>query len=103
MLLLIGTMTWYWWEGKDLFIHVRLQPRAKRDEFAGVVGNQVKVRVTAPPVDDQANLRLIEFLATQFDIAKSRIRLLRGRKTRAKLLRLQAPGRLPADLGIEGR
>ncbi len=93
-------MGWYRWEGKDLIIHVRLQPRASRDEFAGVVGDLLRVRITAPPVEAKANLRLIEFLAAQFGIAKSRIELLRGHKTRGKLLRVRAPARLPASLGI---
>ncbi len=96
-------MAWFRWQGSDLIIQVQIQPRASRSEFAGITNDLLRVRITAPPIDNKANLHLIEFLATQFGIAKSRVQLLRGRKTRNKLLRVRAPVRLPAELGIERR
>jgi uncharacterized protein len=93
---------WYRWEGKDLVIHVRLQPRASRDEFAGVVGELLRVRVTAPPIDNRANLHLVEFLAAQFGIAKANIVLAQGHRTRFKVVRIRAPARVPAELEIDG-
>ena len=60
----------YRWEGADLILQVRAQPRAGRDEWAGLLDDRFRVRITAPPVDGQANARLREFLATLFGVAE---------------------------------
>lgn len=87
------------WEGMDLILRVRVQPRASRDEWAGLQDDRFRVRLTAPPVDGQANAHLREFLAEQFGVAKSQVTLLAGETGRDKRLRISAPKRLPP--GIE--
>jgi uncharacterized protein len=44
-------------------LHLRVQPRASREEVAGVAGGAIRVRLTAPPVDGAANEALVRFLA----------------------------------------
>jgi len=63
------------------------------------VEGRFRVRITAPPVDGQANAHLREFLAALFGVAKSRVALLAGETGRDKRLRIIAPNRLPP--GIE--
>lgn len=95
---------WYFWEGDTLTLTLRVQPRASRDEIAGVQGGRLKVRITAPPVDGKANAHLIRFLAREFKVPRSRITLLAGETGREKRLRIHAPGRLPPWLpSPEGR
>ena len=53
-------------DGGDLLIDVRVQPRASRTEFAGVIGDRLRIRLQAPPVDGRANAALVEFLAEAF-------------------------------------
>lgn len=89
---------WYSWEGDTLTLTLRVQPRASRDEIAGVQGDRLKVRITAPPVDGKANAHLIRFLAREFKVARSRITLLAGETGRDKRLRIHGPGRLPPGL-----
>jgi len=89
---------WFKWEGEDLILKVQAKPRASRDEFAGVTGDTLKIRITAPPVDGKANAHLIEFLAQHFGVAKSRISLLRGHSTHTKWLRIVAPAKFPSSL-----
>jgi uncharacterized protein len=93
-------MSWFHWDGEDLILQVKLQPRASRDEFAGVVDERLKVRVTAAPVDGQANDHLINFLARQFGTPKARITLVQGHKSKTKILRIQAPAKTPPQLDI---
>ena len=88
------------WEGTDLILRVQLQPRASRDEFAGIHGNALKIRLTAPPVDGKANAALIAFLAEAFGVAKRQVTLVQGETGRAKQLRIQAPMRFPPGLPI---
>lgn len=41
--------SWYRWSGDDLILDCHLQPKASRDEFAGLHGDRLKIRLTAPP------------------------------------------------------
>ena len=89
---------WYQWQGNDLLLRVRVQPRAAKDDFAGLYGDRLKVRITSPPVDGKANEHLIGFLAQQFGVPKSRITILVGTGNRNKLLRIERPRKLPAEI-----
>ena len=71
----------------DAHISVRLQPRASRDEITGLRDDGVLVvRVTAPPVDGRANDALCKLLAKRLDVAPSRVSVVRGERSRDKLV-----------------
>jgi len=89
-------MSWYRWEGGDLILHLRVQPKASRDAFAGPYGEGAyKVTITAPPVGGKANAHLIGYLAKQFGVSRSQVHLICGETSRSKTLRLKSPQRLP--------
>jgi len=67
---------------------VYVQPRASRNELCGTVGNEIKLRLTSPPVEGSANKMCTEFLAELLGIAKSRVRILRGEKSRHKTIKV---------------
>ncbi|RPI28500.1 MAG: DUF167 domain-containing protein [Acidobacteria bacterium] len=73
-------------QGDYSCLQVRLQPRASRNELAGVVENSLKVRLTSPPVEDRANRQLVEFLADLLDLPRRDVVLLHGQKSRAKTI-----------------
>jgi hypothetical protein len=73
-------------EGVVFSIHV--QPRASRNELCGLQGNELKVRLTSPPVEGQANKLCIEFFAKLFGVAKSRVSIVAGDKSRHKTIRV---------------
>jgi uncharacterized protein (TIGR00251 family) len=79
-------------------LNVRVQPRARRDELGEPVGGQLRVRITAPPVDGKANAHLIRFLADSFGVPIARVTLLAGNQNRSKRLRIAAPTLLPARI-----
>jgi uncharacterized protein (TIGR00251 family) len=72
---------------------VKLQPRASANEIGEALGNELKIKVTAPPVDAAANQALVELLADKLDCARNRVELIRGHTSRHKtvLLRGFAP------------
>ena len=88
------------WDGTDLILRVRVQPRARHDEWLGLEENGFRVRITAPPVEGRANAHLRAFLAELFDVAKSQVYLLAGEIGRDKRWRIVAPRRLPP--GVTG-
>jgi hypothetical protein len=69
-------------EGVAFSVHV--QPRASRNELCGIQGSELRIRLTSPPVDGEANKLCIEFFAKLFGVAKSRIRIIAGEKSRHK-------------------
>ncbi|MDD3519200.1 MAG: DUF167 family protein [Chromatiales bacterium] len=86
------------WRGSVLVLRVRVQPRAARDRIGELLDDRLKVAITAPPVDGQANSHLIAFLAGCFGVPKSRITLAQGETGRNKTLHIDRPGRLPPPL-----
>ena len=70
-------------------VAVRLQPRASRDEIAGSRAGVLTVRVTAPPVDGKANEALCRLLAKRAGVTPSRVKIVRGQKTREKLVEVE--------------
>ena len=91
-------MGWFRWDGPDLIVQVQVQPRASREAVAGVIGDHLKIRLTAPPLEGRANSDLIVLLAKLFGVSKNRVTLLRGATSRRKQLRIKSPKILPQDL-----
>lgn len=83
------------WEGEQLLLALLIQPKASRDQFQGLHGDELKLAITAPPVDGQANAHLVKFLAKQFKVAKGQVTLLKGELGRHKLLAIDAPRQIP--------
>ena len=67
---------------------VRVVPRASRNEIAGVHGDALKVRLTAPPVEGRANKALIAFLAKLLSVRKSQVEIVAGGTSRRKMIRV---------------
>lgn len=67
---------------------VRLQPRASRNEIAGLQGEALKVRVTAPPVDGLANEALIELLSKALNTSRRNVCIVSGHTSRTKLIEI---------------
>ena len=70
------------------FLSVKLQPRASANEIGEPLGDELRIKVTAPPVDAAANEALIKLLAEKLDCARGRIELVRGHKSRHKVIKL---------------
>jgi uncharacterized protein (TIGR00251 family) len=69
-------------------LSVKLQPRASANELAGALGDELRIKVTAPPVDAAANQALLELLADTLDCPRGRVELVRGHTSRHKTVKL---------------
>lgn len=69
-------------------LSVKLQPRASKNEIGEPLGDELKIKVTAPPVDAAANQALVEFLADKLDCSRGKVELLRGQTSRHKTILL---------------
>jgi uncharacterized protein len=75
-------------KGKGGMRAFKIIPRAPRDEISGLRGEEVVIRLKAPPVDGKANEALISFLSKALSCPMSSIEIARGGTGRRKLLRL---------------
>lgn len=67
---------------------IKLHPRASTNEIGEPLGDELRVKVTAPPVDAAANEALLRLLAKELDCPRGRVELVRGRTSRHKLVKL---------------
>jgi uncharacterized protein (TIGR00251 family) len=67
-----------------VILELHVQPGARRTEFAGHHGERIKIRLAARAVDNKANEALVEFLAEHYRVARSRVRIAAGLKSRQK-------------------
>ncbi len=74
---------------------VKLQPRASKNEIGEPLGDELKIKVTAPPVDAAANQALIELLADKLNCSRGKVELIRGQTSRRKTIMLH--GFTPAE------
>ena len=72
---------------------VLVTPRASRDKVGPVLADRLKIAVTAPPVDGEANAAVIACLARVLGIAKASITIVHGDGSRRKTVRIQGVGR----------
>jgi uncharacterized protein (TIGR00251 family) len=71
-------------------VHVR--PRASRDELVGVRDGVLVARVSAPPLEGRANAALCRLIARAAGVAPSRVSVVRGERSREKLVRVSGIG-----------
>jgi uncharacterized protein (TIGR00251 family) len=69
-------------------LELKVIPNAPRDEVVGWLGGALKVKVHAPALDGRANAALTEFLASQLALPRRAVVLVRGDKSREKVVRI---------------
>lgn len=78
-------------EKGSLDLVIRIRPQAARTQLQSVLEDQsLKIDIAAPAEDNRGNLALVRFLAEQFEIPQSNIKILSGKTSRMKLVRITA-------------
>jgi uncharacterized protein (TIGR00251 family) len=85
-------------DGATLTLFLHVQPGAKRTQAAGLHGEALKVRLAAPPAEGRANAALIAWLADVFEVPRRQVRLVRGGKSREKVVEISGSARGPGIL-----
>jgi hypothetical protein len=73
----------------DVFLQLRVTPRAARDEVSGWRDDVLLVRLRAPPVEGQANEALRRFLAERLNVRLADVEVVSGERSRTKRLRIE--------------
>jgi uncharacterized protein (TIGR00251 family) len=74
-----------------LIVSIRVIPRAAKHGIQGMLGDALKIRIKAPPVEGKANAALIKFLSKQWKIPRANLAILSGETGRNKRLRISNP------------
>ncbi|PQJ90103.1 DUF167 family protein YggU [Aliivibrio sifiae] len=83
------------YDNDDLILRLYLQPKASRDQIVGIHGEELKIAITAPPVDGKANAHLIKYFSKLFKVAKGKITVEKGELNRHKQVRIHSPEIIP--------
>jgi uncharacterized protein len=84
----VSLLAFFYAQPDGVLLSVKLQPRAAKNQINGTQGNELKIQVTAPPVDSAANEALVQLLAEKLDCGRNRIEIIRGQKSRHKTVKL---------------
>lgn len=76
-------------DSDGVYLSVKLLPRAPRNEVSAPVGSELKIKVTAPPVDAAANEALLLLLAEKLNCSRGSVQLVHGHKSRHKVVFLK--------------
>ncbi|MDD2212624.1 MAG: DUF167 domain-containing protein [Clostridia bacterium] len=74
---------------KGIRFKIKVQPRASRNEISGWQGDSLKIRLTAPPVDGEANEACLKFLAACLQISRRQVKVVAGLKSRNKVIEIE--------------
>ena len=83
---------------EGLVLRLYIQPKASRDSIIGLHGDELKVAITAPPIDGKANAHLVKYLAKQFKVAKSLVLVEKGELGRHKQIKIIDPQHIPTQI-----
>ena len=87
-----------WREEDDILLRLYIQPKASRDKIIGLHGEELKIAITAPPVDGKANTHLTKYLSKQFKVAKGLVMIEKGELGRHKQVRICSPSQIPNEI-----
>ena len=93
---MIGQSIGYRWQESMLILNLYIQPNARKEGVDGIHGDRIKIRISAPAVDNKANQKLVALLANTFAVPKSAIQLTKGDKSRHKTVVISQPRELPS-------
>ncbi|GIU29036.1 DUF167 family protein YggU [Shewanella sp. Isolate13] len=82
----------------NLLLQLYIQPKASRDQIIGLHGEEIKIAITAPPVDGKANAHLTKYLSKAFKVPKGDIEIVKGQMGRHKQVRITAPKLIPEEV-----
>ena len=82
----------------DLLLNLYIQPKSSRDKIIGLHGNELKIAITAPPIDGKANSHLVKYLSKAFKVPKADVIILKGLQGRHKQIKVLAPKQIPNEI-----
>jgi len=93
---------WLRQEAGGVALELLVQPRASRTRVVGEHDGRLKVQLAAPPVDGEANLALIAFLAEALGVRRADVAIARGDAGRRKTVRVAGADAAAVERALAG-
>jgi len=74
--------------GDGVTFSVKVHPRARRELISGVLGDVLKLEITAPPLEGKANDACIDFFSDFLKVPRSSVTIAAGLNSRNKVIRI---------------
>jgi hypothetical protein len=87
---------------KGITFAIKVHPRAHKNAITGLVGDALRLALTAPPVEGKANQAVIEFFADLFAIPRSSVTIASGETSRNKVVRISGMSRQMVEERLAG-
>jgi len=71
-------------------LNIKVIPKSSLNKVIRLSDTDLKVKLTSPPVDGEANKKLIEILSKEYNVAKSKIKILKGEMSKSKVVEIKA-------------
>lgn len=84
-------------------LQVKVVPRSSRNEIGDVLGDLLKIKIAAPPVDSAANEELVAFLAKQLGVGRGAVQITHGQTSRNKTLAIQGLDAIAVASGLRAK
>ena len=94
-------MAHYVFDEQVLKLRLKVVPRSSQDHIAGLLGDALKVTITAPPVDNKANAHLVRWFARLCNVPKSHVQIVAGHQSRTKTIAIQHPQKIPPEFHVD--
>jgi len=78
---------------EGITVEIKVQPRASRNQIVGEQEGMLKVKLTAPPVEGEANQALVDYLASVLDTPRRNVVLVKGESSRQKIVAINGMNR----------
>ena len=89
-------------ENKDgSYLKIFITPNASRNEIVSIINNEIKIKISSPPIDGKANKELTKFLAKVFAVSKSQVFLSKGLSSRHKLILIKGSRGMALERTLE--
>ena len=75
-------------QGDSVTFSVKVHPKARRERLAGILGNALKLEITALPIEGKANEACIRFFADLLKVPRSSVTIAAGNSSRNKVIRV---------------
>ena len=85
-----------------VIFHIRVVPRSAKCEIVGVQDDALKIKITAPPVEGQANAECIRFLSDILKVRKNQVTIVSGHKSKKKTVAIEGIRRKDIEFIIPG-
>lgn len=81
-------LSWITSSAEGARLQVKVQPRSSRNEITEITEDYLRIKLTAPPVEGEANKKLAKFMGQVLGCSAGQIKVIRGATGRCKLLEI---------------